>query len=304
MDNAEKIPTVVEFSIAYRKAIEKIYSSKEEYQSVIDNNIPRRIALQEEIAFENKEHKQWYLSGFCQYCDKPTYFFMDWLHATDNMPNFRERLKCSRCGLNTRLRVISSFAKNVIKEKNLQDIYLYEQATKFFKLFCEKVKKENTSVNIVGSEYLGEDKASGQVYNGICHQDACNLSFEDKSFDLLISNDVLEHIFDIDKALGESFRVLKDNGLFIVSIPFNHLQQNTITKAKIEDGKIVNLEPESYHANPIDKKGSLVVYDYGWDFLDKLKQAGFSKAYVIDFYSLFFGYIGHGGAQIICVAEK
>jgi len=51
--------------------------------------------------------------------------------------------------------------------------------------------------------------------------------FEDATFDGVVCNQVLEHVFNPDTFLNEIFRVLKPEGAFLVSVPFvwdEHLQ--------------------------------------------------------------------------------
>ncbi|MGA2297281.1 MAG: class I SAM-dependent methyltransferase [FCB group bacterium] len=48
-------------------------------------------------------------------------------------------------------------------------------------------------------------------------------SFESEFFDVIILNDVLEHTTDKIKSLSESFRILKTNGLIIISTPHKGL---------------------------------------------------------------------------------
>ena len=55
-------------------------------------------------------------------------------------------------------------------------------------------------------------------------QKACanleNLPYKSKLFDLVICSDVLEHVFDLNKVIGELQRVLKDEGYLIVRVPY------------------------------------------------------------------------------------
>lgn len=44
--------------------------------------------------------------------------------------------------------------------------------------------------------------------------------FKDKKFDNVFCFNLLEHIFNYENLTGESFRVLKDNGKFIGTVPF------------------------------------------------------------------------------------
>ena len=50
--------------------------------------------------------------------------------------------------------------------------------------------------------------------------DGNTFPFEDASFDGVICNEVLEHVFNPDQFLREIFRVLKPNGNFLLSVPF------------------------------------------------------------------------------------
>lgn len=47
--------------------------------------------------------------------------------------------------------------------------------------------------------------------------DVENLPFKDKSFDQVVANDVLEHVYDVDRALQKMSQQLKDNGKLWVS---------------------------------------------------------------------------------------
>jgi SAM-dependent methyltransferase len=54
--------------------------------------------------------------------------------------------------------------------------------------------------------------------------DVCNLPYPDGFFDVVVAFDVLEHVEDDDKALGEIYRVLKRGGHFVFTVPsFNRL---------------------------------------------------------------------------------
>lgn len=46
-----------------------------------------------------------------------------------------------------------------------------------------------------------------------------NLSYESESFDLIFSFDVLEHLPNPSKMLKETYRILKKDGIFIISTP-------------------------------------------------------------------------------------
>lgn len=49
--------------------------------------------------------------------------------------------------------------------------------------------------------------------------DQNSLPYEDNSFDLVISSEVIEHVLVPDRILTEAYRVLKDGGKFILTTP-------------------------------------------------------------------------------------
>ena len=59
---------------------------------------------------------------------------------------------------------------------------------------------------------------SGEV-QGMVIADAANLPFEDGSFDLIFSSNVLEHVEQLDVAFSEMKRVLAPSGIMIHSMP-------------------------------------------------------------------------------------
>jgi ubiquinone/menaquinone biosynthesis C-methylase UbiE len=50
-------------------------------------------------------------------------------------------------------------------------------------------------------------------------EDACELSFEDASFDLVVSSECIEHVSDPWRALDEMARVLKEGGVWVLTTP-------------------------------------------------------------------------------------
>jgi len=184
-------------------------------------------------------------------------------------------------------------------QKKIENIYLYEQVTQFY----EYAKITFTDKNVIGSEYLGFDKKPGEIIKNIRHEDALNLSFENNYIDIIISNDVFEHVPDIKGALSESYRVLRESGKLVFSIPFYCNELETKKRATLENGRVISILPDQYHGNPISNEGSLVFYDFGWDILQLCREAGFKNSYMLGYYSFFYGYMG-GGVQFVFVAEK
>jgi SAM-dependent methyltransferase len=284
--------------------LEKI-RSRTDFKKIFDADYLERVAIEKMMAVSNSKNNAWQLFGYCEVCGKATQFIIDWNNSYDTpegkMPNYRERVICEGCGLNNRQRFMAACLFKSINEgeNNGQRVYLYEQITQFYKI----IRATTTKAQIFGSEYLGHDKKQGELINNIRHEDALCLSMASNSIDIIVSNDVYEHVPDITKALGEAYRVLKKGGRLLFSVPFYTSRDNTNQRAILEKGVVTNLLPELYHGNPLSSKGSLVFYDFGWDLLDFYKVAGFCDVYMLCYYSMMYGYIGEG-LQFMFVAKK
>lgn len=275
----------------------EILHNYKEYNIYKEKHFKIRYELLKLIA-DNNLDKDFSYPAYCEVCNKVVNLKVDWLYSNNNMPNYRERLVCPECELNNRQRFMVSYIRDIILNNKYNSIYMYESVTHFFQL----LKNEFPQKNIVGSEYLGHDCESGKIYNNIRHEDAMNMSFPDRSFDLLISNEVLEHIPDYKKALKESYRILKKNGKFIITIPFYSESIKTEQRAELSGTGINNLKEPQYHGNPVSDSGSLVFWDFGWDFLDECRKTGFKRAYLYPYFDMLKGYLGV--FPFIIVAEK
>lgn len=272
-----------------------------EYEEFQKKVLSRRVTIELKMTEGNRDKSFWFVDGYCQWCENEVHYLIDWQYSDGKVPNFRERMVCNVCGLNNRQRFMAAYLRRRVDRdgKAINRIYLYEQTTNFYARVCQRLKK----VGVIGSEYFGYEKKPGDVINGVRHEDALNLSFGDQSFDMVVANDVYEHVPDIRKALGEASRVLKENGELVFSVPFYPLKKKTQKRAFLRKEKIISSLREQYHANPVSVKGSLVFYDFGWDLFSFCKEAGFKDAYVLAYYSLWYGYMGKG-LQFIFVAEK
>ncbi len=62
-------------------------------------------------------------------------------------------------------------------------------------------------------------RLEGLPENIFIHCDASGLPFEDGFFDMVIMNEVLEHVADVQATMKEVARVLKEGGLFFARVP-------------------------------------------------------------------------------------
>lgn len=235
-----------------------------------------------------------HLPRFCLCCNETTPMRIDfessWLAADGSRtPNWRERLVCGHCGMNNRQRLVAKLVQQSAQARASARIYLMEQVTPIFGWV-----RALPDVEAHGSEYLGFQYRGGEVVNGVRHEDVMKLSYADASFDLIVSNDVMEHIPDPAAALRECFRVLRPGGEMLATFPFHVDRDTGVVRAKLVDGEVQHLLPPQYHGNPVSSDGSLVFTDFGWDLLDTVRDAGFSEAACEVYVNDAFGHLGAG----------
>ncbi len=234
------------------------------------------------------------IQGHCRVCDGPRSFEVDYLAAylRDErgvlLPNWRETLVCSGCGLNNRVRAAADIFTNVLAAGAGSRVYATEQLTPFFQWLTARFP------NAIGSEYLGDDVVGGTIKGGLRHEDMTRLSFADDSLDFILSFDVLEHVPDYRKALSECMRVLRPGGTMLMSVPFVANAQQTLVRAVHEaDGTLRHLMEPEFHGNPTrPADGSLCYYHFGWDLLDDARARGAQDARLMACYSRPYGYLG------------
>ena len=88
---------------------------------------------------------------------------------------------------------------------------------------------------------------------------------DDNSYDVILCNNVLHHVLDDMKAMRELYRVLKPDGWAIIHEGFDRDRKKTF-----EDPSVTSWEERERLFN--DKDHYRI---YGWDFLERLKNAGF-----------------------------
>ncbi|HSW36731.1 MAG TPA: methyltransferase domain-containing protein, partial [Candidatus Limnocylindrales bacterium] len=155
---------------------------------------------------------------------------------------------------------------------------------------------------IIGSEYLGKEYVSGAIIKDIRHENVENLSFIDNTLDLIVSNDVFEHVPNPLKAFAECKRVLKSGAVMLTTIPFHSDSDISVTRVEMVNGHLKHILPPAYHGNPVSAAGSLVFTDFAWDILECMHSAGFSDVCVEIYDSAEFGH--PGGGQIVFRSTK
>lgn len=186
--------------------------------------------------------------------------------------------RCSSCGASVRNSDVARVIVDTFAPKNfalrealpyLKDVSIYESESTgpIHNILIN-------SNNYVFSEYFRDVMLGTTNNQGVRCEDLQNLKFQDNAFDLVITQDVFEHIREPLKAFSEIRRILKPNGYHIFTVPF-HEGKNTLKRAVVEDGKDKNIQPPIYHPDALNVDGALVYTDFGEDSIEIIDSIGF-----------------------------
>ena len=173
--------------------------------------------------------------------------------------NRQQGLICNRCG--SSLRIIALAAAIMKTFKFQGEFKNFVRKREFKKL---KILEVNSAGCI--SQFLKGIR--GYIQSSYPEVDMMMMKYKDKEFDLVIHSDVLEHIENPRKGLQECYRVLKENGICIFTVPIIVDRLSMFRENNIK----------SYHGLPGSEEPDLLVYtEYGSDVWQEVIQSGFSE---------------------------
>ena len=125
----------------------------------------------------------------------------------------------------------------------------------------------------VDSRYLPDRPLGEDLGDRTSVQDLQDLTFDDCSFDLVMSSHVMEHVPDPWRALAEIHRVLRPGGRYVFSVPFRTpALTETLVRAQLGPDGVTHLLEPQYHDAPDGP--SLVFQDYGADLVERAASVG------------------------------
>lgn len=212
--------------------------------------------------------------GYCNICNKEVDFVVP-----VNFWEFRDNLVCPTCGSIPRERALMFVIE--LLYPNWKNLAIHESspigrgASKKIKTDCSDYTATQFYPKLPFGSYVGKFR----------NENLEKQTFEDEVFDLVISQDVMEHVFFPDKAFSEIARTLKPGGAHIFTVPIvNRERPSTVCAKLLPNGKVEHLKEPEYHGNPVDSKGSLVTMNWGFDITDYIKNSSGlnSTIYFID----------------------
>lgn len=238
-----------------------MHSLKDTFSSWFSKDVPDEEQLEkadiaDDIYFRHE--------GFCPICDSDVVF-----ESTNAW--FRDNLRCSGCNSIPRERVFVRVLKSMYP--NFRELRLHESSpggrdtTKMLQRECANYSFSHYFPHV----QLGEDDPD----TGFRCENLEQLTFADNTFDVFLTQDILEHVMDPEAAFREIGRVLKPGGAHIFTAPLqNRFKPSERRASLLDNGEIHHLKDPKYHGNPVNRaEGSLVVMDWGYDIASFIQEA-------------------------------
>lgn len=196
----------------------------------------------------------------------------------------REHYRCQRCGSLPRMRALFK----VLTERfpDWRKLRIHESSGSG--PASAKLAAECAGYS---ASYYFDEVEPGDEKSGLRCENLERLTFPDESFDLIITQDVFEHVLRPAAAFAEVSRVLPPGGAHVFTVPYWPDQQTRV-RARLTESGVEHLAEPEYHGNPVDPAGSLVVTDWGDGFIDFIHEASGLKTEIYSPHKPLFGLPG------------
>ncbi|MFK5976874.1 MAG: methyltransferase domain-containing protein [Sulfurovum sp.] len=227
-------------------------------KKIIPSKIKQKIKL-----FLHKGNS--YLCPFCGYSSKdlaPIGYDFPVIIEKQVIGAGKRDAGCYKCGSIDRERLVYIYLKHIMK--------IFNNKGKQLKIlhFAPEKNLSKTILDFGFNDYTcGDLFTEGYSYpNSVKNINVLNISYNEKTFDLIICNHILEHIPNDIDAMKELFRVLKNGGKAILQVPISKNTDKTF-----EDFSITEPNQREIVFGQFDH-----IRIYGQDYSKRLSSVGFS----------------------------
>jgi SAM-dependent methyltransferase len=200
--------------------------------------------------------------GWCPICETAVTF-------TARYSWFRDHYLCDRCGSIPRERALMHVVQTFYP--NWRDLTVHESSPGNRGASVKLAKQCRSYTATQYDPLLGFGNTHPVA--GYRSENLEKQTFPDRSFDLVITQDVFEHIFDAPTAFMEIARTLRPGGAHIFTTPLVNKGKHSEKWASLSETGIVYHHPPEYHGNPMSPEGSLVTWHWGEDIVTHIKNA-------------------------------
>ena len=199
--------------------------------------------------------------GFCLCCEQATEFvaFHPWL---------RDSLRCTNCKSIPRNRALLRVLEQCYP--NWTTLSIHESSPS---VGGASARLRTSCPGYLPSQYYPK-QPFGTLVDGFRNENLESQTFSDESFDIVVTQDVLEHIYDPASVFREIARTLKPGGAHIFGVPLvNKHKPSQVWAKRSADGEPEFIHEPDFHGNPVDSRGSPVTMHWGFDIVDFIKES-------------------------------
>jgi len=233
------------------------------------------------------------VDGYCPICEKAARF----VATTDYL---RSSFRCTLCNSVPRERAIMYVIMKYFP--NWRDLHIHESSGNWM---GASLKLMRECSNYTHSQY---DPALGfgNIHDKrkYVSQDLESQTFGSDQFDIVITQDVFEHLFQPNLAIKEIARTLKIGGAHICTFPIVRKNQPSRRRAVLKPTGVLHLLPAEYHGNPMDSSGSLVTIDWGWDVANYFNHHSGLSVTICDIEKLDYGIKAQLNEVLVCFKQE
>lgn len=227
----------------------------------------------------------------CGYDGTMSYDFPDVrLRKAHGIGLLRETLRCKSCGGTMRDRQLAHGLLQVIAERSgtatpslralrdRQDGLLRILDTDAFSAINRTLRG---MTGYVYSQYQPGEPNGSTLSDGSMNVNLESMPFTSESFDVILTSDVMEHVFNDDLAHREIYRCLGTQGHYIFTVPFDPciVGHRKLTQAAGHDRCYFLLEIH-IHGDPHARSGIIAHRIYGRQLLDDMAAFGYKMSFV------------------------
>lgn len=200
--------------------------------------------------------------GYCPVCEHDSVFVAT---SSERVPLdrqsgwFRDRLQCTSCQSVPRERAFAHVLSKLCP--NWRELSVHE-CSPILRGMSLRFLRECRGYQM--TQY-SRDLPFGHVdARGWRNENLEEQTFDDQVFDLVVMQDVFEHLFFPGRAALEIARTLKPGGVCIMTVPVVRGWGSIQRRAALVNGEVIHLQPEQYHGNPVGDGRALVTVDWSY----------------------------------------
>ncbi|MFT3729156.1 MAG: methyltransferase domain-containing protein [Terricaulis sp.] len=230
--------------------------------------------------------------GYCPICEAAVRFSAqyDW---------YRDHLLCEKCNSVPRERALAMVLAETRPAWRQLRIHECSPGGRGVSL-----KMHHQCSKYTPTHYFPEAQP-GEIVRGYRNENLGAQTFGDSIFDIVVSEDVMEHVNEPADCIREVYRTLAPGGVYIFTAPTLKDLTATARKARYSsDGTVEFVGEPEYHKNPIDERGSPVTFHYGYDFPDLIRSWAPFDTRVVRFNDRRHGVIGEFTEVYVCAKAE